>query len=301
MRVICTFENIQVKVVLRGVAPKLHQTAIGRAWAQHVIDNECNPTGIKAQILMIYDHVGMKASQMMYKYLSTGPLVLVLPNVMDDARRFKAAYKTLKAQRGEEAFPYTRLMGAGDGLNHARFPDLYYCAINYYKSIGAIGGKDGKFIKSSLETKTEASVLDKYCKISASGSGISEAHLTVWVANAAEVGGHVDEEDLKKVKRRLKRKHEDSDDEPNTIKIKVSKCYNEMKIQAKTTKTNPAHIFGECVAKLDDKSQMPPENIVKRTLRNQRTKNNPLDSDEIVDEWCTTGEPHNKRFLLFDD
>jgi len=55
-----------------------------------------------------------------------------------------------------------------------------------------------------------------------------------------------------------------------------------MKIEAETTKTNPAHIFGKCVAKLDDKSQMPPENIVKRTLRNQRTKNNPLDSDEIV-------------------
>ncbi|CAI6359559.1 unnamed protein product [Macrosiphum euphorbiae] len=69
---------------------------------------------------------------------------------------------------------------------------------------------------------------------------------------------------------------------PNTNEVKVSKCYNEMKIQAKTTKTNPAHIFGECVAKLDDKSQMPPEKIVKRTLRNQRTKNNPLDSDEIV-------------------
>ena len=58
-----------------------------------------------------------------------------------------------------------------------------------------------------------------------------------------------------------------------------------MKIQAKTTKNNPAHIFGECVAKLDDKSQMPPENIVKRTLRNQRTKNNPLDSDEIMGKY----------------
>lgn len=72
---------------------------------------------------------------------------------------------------------------------------------------------------------------------------------------------------------------------PNKKEVEASKCYNEMKIQVKTTKNNPAHIFGECVAKLDDKSQMPPENIVKRTLRNQRTKNNPLDSDEIMGKY----------------
>uniref|UniRef100_A0A2S2RAX8 Uncharacterized protein n=1 Tax=Sipha flava TaxID=143950 RepID=A0A2S2RAX8_9HEMI len=195
------------------VQPKLHQTAIGRAWAQRVISNECNPIGIKSQVIMIYEYAGMKASQIMYKYLSTGPLVLVLNNVMDDARRSKAAYEGVRQQRGEEAFPYTRLMGAGDELNHSKFPDLYYCAISYYKSIGAIGGRDGKFVKSSLETRTEASVLDKYCKIAATGSGISESHLNTWMANAAEVGGHVDEEDLKKVRRKLKRKHEDSEDE----------------------------------------------------------------------------------------
>jgi len=45
-----------------------------------------------------------------------------------------------------------------------------------------------------------------------------------------------------------------------------------MKMQAKITKTNPVEIFRECVAKLEDKSQMPPEDVVKRTLRNQRTK-----------------------------
>jgi len=70
---------------------------------------------------------------------------------------------------------------------------------------------------------------------------------------------------------------------PNKKEVEVSKCYNEMKIQAKTTKNNPAHIFGECVAKLDDKSQMSPENIVKRTLQNQGTKNNP--SDKIVGKY----------------
>lgn len=199
--------------IILTVQPKLHQTALGRIWAQRVIDTTWNPIGLRDQILMVYDYVGMKASQMMYKYLSTAPLVLVIPNVMDDARRFKASYEDLKTSRGESAFPYTRLMGKGEELNHAKFPDLYYCAVNYYKSIGAIGGKDGKFIRSNIETKTEASILDKYCKISAAGDGISEAHLATWTANAAEVGGHVGEEDLKKIRRRLKRKHEESEDE----------------------------------------------------------------------------------------
>jgi len=45
---------------------------------------------------------------------------------------------------------------------------------------------------------------------------------------------------------------------PNKKEVEVSKCYNKMKSQAKITKTNPAHIFGLCVAKLDDKSHMPP-------------------------------------------
>ncbi|KAL4082667.1 hypothetical protein QTP88_029728 [Uroleucon formosanum] len=157
--------------LIMGVQPRLHQTAIGREWAQQAISSPCNPQGLKAQILMVYDFVGMKACQLMYKYLGTGPLVLVLPNVMEDTRRFKAAYDNLKAARGEVDFPYTRLMGMGEELNHAKYPDLYYCAIGYYKYIGSIGGKDGKFIKSNLETKTEAAVLDKYYKISASGSG----------------------------------------------------------------------------------------------------------------------------------
>jgi len=54
-----------------------------------------------------------------------------------------------------------------------------------------------------------------------------------------------------------------------------------MKIKAETTKTSQAqYIFEKCVAKLDDKSQMPPENIVNRTPQNKRTKNNFLNSDE---------------------
>ncbi|KAL5237367.1 hypothetical protein ACI65C_004777 [Semiaphis heraclei] len=61
-----------------------------------------------------------------------------------------------------------------------------------------------------------------------------------------------------------------------------------MKVKAKTTKSNPAHIFGDYVAKLNDKTQMPSENIVKRTLQNRKTKNNHFDSDEVVGFYLAT-------------
>ena len=199
--------------IVMGVQQRLHQTELGRAWAQRAIDTECNPLGLKAQILMVYDYVGMKAAQLMYKYIGIGPLVLVLPSVMEDCRRFKQAYDTLSAARGPSAFPYTRLMGLGDELNHAKFPDLYYCAVGYYKAAGGVGGKDGKFVKSVLETNTDASLLDKYYRITASGSGISDTHLTAWTANASELGGYVDEEAVKRTKRKLKRKIEESEDD----------------------------------------------------------------------------------------
>lgn len=113
----------------------------------------------------------------------------------------------------EDDFPYTRLMGLGEELNHSKFPDFYYCTINYYKNLGALGGKDGRFVRSNLETKTEASVLDKYCKTAATGANISDSQLQKWVSNAEALGATVNEEDVKRVKRRLKRKRSDSDDE----------------------------------------------------------------------------------------
>lgn len=183
--------------IVMSVQSRLHQTNVGRMWARRVINATTSPQGLRDQILMVYDYVGMKASQMMAKYLTTSPLVLVLPGVIDDAERFKTAYDNVKASQGEAEFPYTRLMGRGEELNHARFPDLYNCAISYYKSIGALGGPDGKFVKSQLETKTEASLLDKYCRISSANSGISESQLQVWVENAARVGGVVQEEDVR--------------------------------------------------------------------------------------------------------
>jgi len=203
--------DTSVRIVM-SVQSRLHQTNVGRMWARRVISHNTYPQGLRDQLLMVYDYVGMKASQMMAKYLTTSPLVLVLPGVIDDAVRFKTAYDAVKTRQGEAEFLYTRLMGMGEELNHFRFPDLYYCAINYYKSIGALGGPDGKFVKSQLETKTEASLLDKYCRISSANSGISESQLHAWVENAARVGGVVQEEDLRVVRRKLKRKREEAED-----------------------------------------------------------------------------------------
>lgn len=50
---------------------------------------------------------------------------------------------------------------------------------------------------------------------------------------------------------------------------------------------------------------MPPEQLVKRTLRNKKKSNHPILSDlsqlNLADEWSTTGEPNHQRFLLYDN
>ena len=76
-----------------------------------------------------------------------------------------------------------------------------------------------------------------------------------------------------------------------------------MKEAAKRTKTNPAEIYAENVKNLDPQSQarIPPEPIMKRTIRNQRKTEHPASGTSIEGEWCTTGNPDNKRLLLVDD
>ena len=41
--------------------------------------------------------------------------------------------------------------------------------------------------------------------------------------------------------------------------------------------------------------------IMKRTICDQRKTNHPASGINIVGEWCTTGNPDNKRLLLVDD
>jgi len=57
-----------------------------------------------------------------------------------------------------------------------------------------------------------------------------------------------------------------------------------MKETAKPTKTNPAEIYVENVKTLDPESQarVPPEPIMKRTIRNQRKTNHPVSGTNIV-------------------
>lgn len=56
-----------------------------------------------------------------------------------------------------------------------------------------------------------------------------------------------------------------------------------MQIIATTTKTYSLDIFEKVYLK--NKCQMPPDDTVKQILRDQRTKNNPLDSDDIINNY----------------
>lgn len=140
----------------------------------------------------------------MYSYLATGPLALVVPSVYDDAKAFKAAYERLWSEEGE-GFPFTRLMGRGERLNHAHFPDLYYCAVSSSKRAGALGGKAGNFSMSNLPTKADSALLDKVCRHASADLELSDSNLARWKTAAEEMGASVSDQDLKRVKRKLRR------------------------------------------------------------------------------------------------
>lgn len=61
--------------------------------------------------------------------------------------------------------------------------------------------------------------------------------------------------------------------------VNVVKCVEKMKVTAKRSGANPAEIFAEAVSTLENstKARMPIEDSAKRTLRYQRSKNNPKD------------------------
>jgi len=93
----------------------------------------------------------------------------------------------------------------------------------------------------------------------------------------------------------------------DTGKINVTKCVNEMLQLAKDNEKKPGQIFSEVVAKVDHntKALMPAEEIVKRRLRGQKSKNNPITSNSlnelvIENDWCYLGDK-STRFLLHDN
>lgn len=82
----------------------------------------------------------------------------------------------------------------------------------------------------------------------------------------------------------------------NTEKINVTKYVNEMIQLAVHSEKKPGQIFSEVVAKVDHntKALMPAEDTVKRRLRRQKSKTNPINPNclsELVieDEWCYLG------------
>ncbi|KAL4131907.1 hypothetical protein QTP88_009141 [Uroleucon formosanum] len=93
----------------------------------------------------------------------------------------------------------------------------------------------------------------------------------------------------------------------NSGKINVTKCVNEMLQVAKHNEKKPEQIFSEVVAKVDrnTKALMPAEEIVKRRLRRQKSKNNPINPNclnqlVIENDWCYLGNK-STRFLLHDN
>lgn len=127
----------QLMTIIRSAQPRLHQTSVGRDWARLALEMRMYPDKIKDQFIMVYSYSGMKACILMDTYLGTAPVVLAIPAVRQDAAQFKAAHTSVQIVEGVN-FPYTRLFGRGQELNHSLFPDLYYCALKHYSDAGAL-------------------------------------------------------------------------------------------------------------------------------------------------------------------
>lgn len=130
----------------------IHQTDLGKKYIKAVISGQTYPSKLKDQIILVYSYQGMKASVLMNTYLEQAPIVLCINNVFNEAVRFRQAYNDLLESQGTD-FPYLRILGAGMELNHSSYPDLYFCAITYYKGAGTLGDK-GNFVRSTIQTVT---------------------------------------------------------------------------------------------------------------------------------------------------
>ncbi|KAK4883085.1 hypothetical protein RN001_006404 [Aquatica leii] len=90
--------------------------------------------------------------------------------------------------------------------------------------------------------------------------------------------------------------------------VKVAKTVCEMKQRAKESGSKPVQIFAEAVQTLENttRARMPLEDSMKRTLRNQKSKNLPsmpatLQELVIEGDWTMSGGLNPKRFLLHDN
>jgi len=78
----------------------------------------------------------------------------------------------------------------------------------------------------------------------------------------------------------LKVKHEHPAEQS---KIEIAKAINKIKQTTKCSGANPSQIYAEAVSQLDvnTKARTPIENSLKRTIRNYRKKENPIDSASL--------------------
>lgn len=121
----------------------------------------------------------------MRAYIRLRPIVLSIPSVLTQAKEFRAAYDTLQEQSGAK-FPYTRLLGGGQVLNHSNYPDLYFCSMVPYEAQGALG-PSGRFVRSEVTTQASKPTLEKYAKISAAGANVSAESVQAWREGAREL------------------------------------------------------------------------------------------------------------------
>lgn len=172
----------KLKGVIIKAQPRLYQTTAGHVLVRLAINEPLKPDTIKKQITMAYTNAGIKACVTMHSYIGLAPLVLAIPSVKQDAVSFLNVYNALHTT-GRANFPYAKLFGKGQDLNHAMYPNRYYCALKHYSDYGALGPADN-FVWSNIATRTQTAKLDKYCRYLDASGDITEEDIQIWKENA---------------------------------------------------------------------------------------------------------------------
>lgn len=88
----------------------------------------------------------------------------------------------------------------------------------------------------------------------------------------------------------------------------IATCRLAMKHKAQTTREKPGVIYSDALTTLNDtaRSRMPPNDVVKRTLRNHRSQRHPpipnsLKELVIAGDYTTIGGMNKQQFLIYDN
>lgn len=169
------------------------------------------PGRLREQVLLVYTYHGMKASILMNYYLEQAPIVLCINNVLTEVIRLRQEYKAL-LEKEKQDFPYLKILGRGSELNHSTYPDLYFCAITFYKGAGTLGDQ-GNFVRSTVQTVTPQRTLEKFCDVASGTSTITAESVDSWRQVAQQLGLSLSADAVARVARRLKREQSDSEDD----------------------------------------------------------------------------------------